>query len=121
MKVKDPVETNWTSRAAVSAFALVALAAFCAPSLQAFANSTTLVRHQREEAKQTINCRVFAKGPAKLSLRKVSAQQLFAVFYSAADALLRRPNFSARLISAAESDFDIARGSLTLRERAPPV
>ncbi|PYK14784.1 MAG: hypothetical protein DME55_14575 [Verrucomicrobia bacterium] len=121
--VSDAVETNWTIRAAVSAFVVIALASFCSPSPQTLHSSTTGAQHRREQSthKGKINFCVLAKTPAKLCIRKGGAQQPVQLFYSAGDVSLRRINFSARSLCATGIHSDIARGSLTLRERAPPV
>jgi hypothetical protein len=121
--VSDAVETNWTIRAAVSAFVVIALASFCSPSLQLLHRSTTGAQHHREQLthKGKIHFCVLAKTPAKVCIRKGSAQQPVQLFYSAGDVSLRRINFSPRSLCATEIPSAIARGSLTLRERAPPA
>jgi hypothetical protein len=121
--VSDAVETNWTIRAVVSAFVVIALASFCSPSLQTLHSSVSALQHHQEQFnhKGEINFWVLAKTPAKLCIRKGSAQQPVQLFYSAGDVSLRRINFSARSLYATRIHSDIGRGSLTLRERAPPV
>jgi hypothetical protein len=121
--VSDTVETNWTIRAAVSAFVVIALASFCSPSLQTLNSSTTGAQHHREQFthKVKINFCVLAKTPTKICIRKGSAQQPVQLFYSAGDVSLRRINFPACSLCPPRIHSGIARGSLTLRERAPPV
>jgi hypothetical protein len=121
--VSDAVETNWTIRAAVSAFVVIALASFCSPSLQTLNSSTTGAQHHREQFthKGKINFCVLAKTPTKICIRKGSAQQPVQLFYSAGDVSLRRINFPACSLCPPRIHSGIARGSLTLRERAPPV
>jgi hypothetical protein len=121
--VSDAVETNWTIRAAVSAFVVIALASFCSPSLQTLHSSTTGAQHHREQFndKGKINFCVLAKTPAKVCIRKGSAQQPVQLFYSAGNVSLGRINFSPRSLCATEIPSAITRGSLTLRERAPPI
>jgi hypothetical protein len=121
--VSDAVETNWTIRAAVSAFVVIALASFCSPSLQTLNSSTTGAQHHREQFthKVKINFCVLAKTPTKICIRKGSAQQPVQLFYSAGDVSLRRINFPACSLCPPRIHSGIARGSLTLRERAPPV
>jgi hypothetical protein len=121
--VSDGVETNWTIRAVVSAFVVIALASFCSPSLQTLHSSTTSAQHHQEQFnhKGKINFCVLAKTPTKVCIRKGSAQQPVQLFYSAGDVSLRRINFSACSLWAPGIHSDISRGSLTLRERAPPV
>jgi hypothetical protein len=121
--VSDAVETNWTIRAAVSAFVVIALASFCSPSLQTLNSSTTGAQHHREQFthKGKINFCVLAKTPTKVCIRKGSAQQPVQLFYSAGDVSLRRINFPACSLWPPRIHSGIARGSLTLRERAPPV
>jgi hypothetical protein len=123
MNVSEGIEANWTIRAAVSAFGVIALASFCSPSLQALHSSTTALQHHQKQFnhKGKINFCVLAKTPTKVCIRKGSAQQPVQLFYSAGDVSLRRINFSPRLLCATGIHSDIARGSLTLRERAPPV
>jgi hypothetical protein len=123
MNVSKGIEANWTIRAAVSAFAVIALASFCSPSLQALHSSTTALQHHQKQFnhKGKINFCVLAKTPTKVCIRKGSAQQPVQLFYSAGNVSLRRINFSARSLCATRIHSDIARGSLTLRERAPPV
>jgi hypothetical protein len=121
--VSDAVETNWTIRAAVSAFVVIALASFCSPSLQTLNSSTTGAQHHRERFthKGKINFCVLAKTPTKICIRKGSAQQPVQLFYSAGNVSLRRTNFPACSLCPPRIHSGIARGSLTLRERAPPV
>src|SRR4029077_19208590 len=82
--VSDAAETNWTIRAAVSAFVAIALASFCSPSLQTLNGSITGLQHHQEQFnhKGKINFCVLAKTPAKLCIRKGSAQQPVQLFYS---------------------------------------
>jgi hypothetical protein len=117
------VETNWRIRAAVSAFVVIALASFCSPGLQTLHGSTAGAQHHREQFnhKGKINLCVLAKTPTKICVRKASAQQPVQLFYSAADVSLRHTNFSARSLGPPRIHSGIARGSLTLRERAPPA
>jgi hypothetical protein len=123
MNVSEDIEANWTIRAVVSAFGLIALASFCSPSLQALHSSTTALHHHQEQFnhKGKINFCVLAKTPTKVCIRKSSAQQPVQLFYSAGNVSLRGINFSARSLCATRIHSDITRGSLTLRERAPPV
>jgi hypothetical protein len=123
MNVSEGIEANWTIRAVVSAFGLIALASFCSPSLQALHSSTTALHHHQEQFnhKGKINSCVLAKTPTKVCIRKSSAQQPVQLFYSAGNVSLRRINFSACSLCATRIHSDITRGSLTLRERAPPV
>jgi hypothetical protein len=123
MNVSEGIEANWTIRAAVSAFGVIALASFCSPSLQALHSSRTVLQHHQKQFnhKGKINFCVLAKTPTKVCIRKGSAQQPVQLFYSAGNASVRRINFSARSLCATRIHSDIARGSLTLRERAPPV
>jgi hypothetical protein len=121
--VSDAVEMNWTIRAAVSAFVVIALASFCSPSLQTLNSSPTGAQHHREQFthKGKINFCVLAKTPTKICIRKGSAQQPVQLFYSAGDVSLRRINFPACSHCPPRIHSGIAHGSLTLRERAPPV
>src|SRR4029453_5830902 len=121
--VSDAVETNWHIRQAVSAFVVIGLASFCSPSLQTLNSSTTGAQHHREQFthKGKINFCVLAKTPTKICIRKGSAQQPVQLFYSAGDVSLRRINFPACSLCPPRIHSGIARGSLTLRERAPPV
>jgi hypothetical protein len=121
--VGDAVETNWTIRTAVSAFVVIALASFCSPSLQTLHSSKTGAQHHREQFvhKGKINFCVLAKTPTKVCVRKGGAQQPVQLFYSAGDVSLRRINFPACSLRPPRIHSGIARGSLTLRERAPPV
>jgi hypothetical protein len=123
MDVSEGIEANRTIRAGVTAFGLIALASFCSPSLQALHSSPTALQHHQKQFnhKGKINFCVLAKTPAKVCIRKGSAQQPVQLFYSAGDVSLRRINLSARSLCATRIRSDIARGSLTLRERAPPV
>jgi hypothetical protein len=123
MNVSDGVETNWTTRAVVSAFAVIALPSFYSPSLQSLRTSTTPVHHHQEQFnhKGKINFCVLAKAPTNVGIRKGNAQQPVQLFYSAGDVPLHRLNFSGRSVCAIAIHSDIARGSLTFRERAPPV
>ena len=123
MDVNEVIEANWTTRAVVSAFGVIALASFCSPSLQAVHGFTNALQHHQEQFnhKGKIDFCVLAKTPTKVSIRKGSAQQPVQLFYSAGDVSLRRIKFSARSLCATRIHSDIARGSLTLRERAPPV
>jgi hypothetical protein len=107
MNVSDGVETNWTTRAVVSAFAVIALACFYSPSLQTLRIATTPVQHHQEQFnhKGKISFCLLAKAPAKIGIRKSSTQQPVHLFYSAGDVSLHRLHFSAR----------------SLCERAPPV
>jgi hypothetical protein len=120
MDVGDTVETGWTTRNVVSAFVVIALACFCSPTLH---SSTTPVRHHQEQFdhKGKIEFCVLAKTPTKVFTRKGSAQQSVQLFYSASDVSLHRLNLSARSICAIAIHSEIARGSVTFRERAPPV
>jgi len=121
--VTDAVETNKTIRAAVSAFVVIALASFCSPSLQILNSSATDGQPHREQFndKGKINFCVLAKTPAKVCIRKGCSQQPVQLFYSADNVSLRRTNFSPRSLCTTEIPSAITRGSLTLRERAPPV
>jgi hypothetical protein len=123
MNVNEVIEANWTIRAVVSAFGVIALASFCSPSLQALHSSTTALQHHQGQFnhKGKINFCVLAKTPTKVCIRKGSAQQPVRLFYSAVDVSLRRFNLSARSVCATRIHSDIARGSFSLRERAPPV
>jgi hypothetical protein len=120
MDVGDTVETGWTTRNVVSAFVVIALACFCSPTLH---SSTTPVRHHQEQFdhKGKIEFCVLAKAPTKVCTRKGSAQQLVQLFYSASDISVHRLSLSARSICATAIHSEIARGSVTFRERAPPV
>jgi hypothetical protein len=123
MNVSQGIEANWTIRATVSAFGVIALASFCSPSLQALRSSTTALQHHQKQFNHEgkINFCVLAKTPTKVCIRKGGAQQPVQLFYSAGNVSLRRINFSPRSLCATGIHSDIARGSLTLRERAPPV
>jgi hypothetical protein len=121
--VSDAIETNWTIRSAVSAFVVIALASFCSPSLQTLQSSTTGAQHHREQFndKGKINFCVLAKTPTKVCVRKGSAQQPVQLFSSVGDVSLCRVNSPACSVYPPRIHSGIARGSLTLRERAPPV
>ena len=121
--VSDAVETNWTIRATVNAFIVIALASFCSPGLQTLHGSTAEAPHHREQFnhKDKINLCVFAKTPTKVCIRKSGAQQPVQLFYSAGDISSRGIHFPACSLCPPRNHSDIARGSLTLRERAPPV
>jgi hypothetical protein len=121
--VSDAVETNWTIRAAMNAFVVIALASFCSPGLQTLQSSTGAAQHHREQFnhKDKINLCVFAKTLTKVCIRKSGAQQPAQVFYSAGGVSSRRINLPACSLCPPKNHSDIARGSLTLRERAPPV
>jgi hypothetical protein len=121
--VRDAVDTNWTIRAAVSAFVVTALASFCSPGLQTLHSPTEGAQHHREQFnhKGKINLCVLAKTQTKVCIRKGGAQQPVQLFYSAGDISLRRINFPACSLCPPRIHSGIARGSLTLRERAPPV
>jgi len=121
--VSDAVDTNLTIRAAVSAFVVIALASFCSPALQTLQSSTAGAQHHREQFnhKGKINLCVLAKTPTKFCIRKGGAQQPVQLFYSAGNISLRRINFPACSLCRSRIHSGIARGSLTLRERAPPV
>jgi hypothetical protein len=123
MNVSEGIEANWAIRAAVSAFGVIALASFCSPSLQALHSSTTALQHHQKQFNHEgkINFCVLAKTPTKVCIRKGGAQQPVQLFYSAGNVSLRRINFSPRSLCATGIPSDITRGSLTLRERAPPV
>jgi hypothetical protein len=123
MDVSDAVETGRTSRTVVSAFVVIALASFCSPTLKALHSSTTPVQHHQEQFdhKGKIEFCDLAKTPTKVSTRKGSGQQSVQLFYSAIGVSLHRLNLSARSICATAIHFEIARGSVTFRERAPPV
>jgi hypothetical protein len=123
MDVSDAVETGWTTRTVVSAFVVIALASFCSPTLQTLHSSTTPVQHHQEQFdhKGKIEFCVLAKTPTKVCTRNGSAQQSVQLFYSASDVSLHRPNLSARSFCAMAIHSEIARGSVTFRERAPPV
>jgi hypothetical protein len=122
MDVRETVEKNRRIRVVVSAFVVLALASFCLPSLQTLNNSTDSGQLQ-EQFNHTgkLNVCIFAKAPAKISIRKGSPQQPVQFFYSAGDVSLQGLNFFARSICVATIHPGIVRGSLTLRERAPPV
>jgi hypothetical protein len=121
--VSDAVDPNRTIRAAVSAFVVTALASFCSPGLQTLHSTTAGAQHHREQFnnKAKINLCVLAKTPTKVCIRKGGAQQPVQVSYSAGDISSRRINFPARSLCPPRIHSGIARGSLTLRERAPPV
>jgi len=123
MDVSDAVDINRTIRKVVSAVVLTALASFCSPSLQPLHGSTTHVQHRQEQFNNTGKnpfC-VLAKAPTKVCIRKSSAQQPVQLVCSAGDGSLHRLNFPPRSLCATGIHSDITRGSLTLRERAPPV
>jgi hypothetical protein len=120
--VSDAVDTDWTIKAAVSAFVVIALASFCSPGLQTLHSSTAGAHHREQfDHKGKINLCVLAKAQTKVCIRKGGAQQPVQLFYSAGDISLRRINFPACLLCPPRIHSGIARGSLTLRERAPPV
>ena len=121
--VSDAVDTNRTVRAAVSAFVVIALASFCSLGLQTLHSSTSNAQHHHEQLnyKGRINLCVLAKTPTKVCIRKGGPQQPVQVFYSAGDISSRRINFPACSLCPPRIHSGIARGSLTLRERAPPV
>jgi hypothetical protein len=121
--MSDPVERTWTMRDVVSAFVVIALAPFCSPSLQVLHRSITALPHHQEQFnhKAKISLCVFAKASTKVCIRKSSGQQPGQFFYSAGDISLRPLTFFARSLCATRNDSDVARGSLTLRERAPPA
>jgi hypothetical protein len=123
MDVSDAVETRWTARRMMSAFVAIALASFCSPTLQTLHSSTTPVQHHQEQfdRKGKIEFCVLAKTPTKVCTRKGSAQQSVQLFYSASDVSLHGLNLSARSICATAIHSGIARGSVTFRERAPPL
>jgi len=119
--VSDSVDTNRTISAAVSGFVAIALASFCSPGLQTLSNSTAGAHHRAQfNDKGKINLCVLAKTPTKICVRK-GAQQPVQLSYSAGDVSLRHINFSACSLCPPRIHSGIARGSLTLRERAPPV
>ena len=107
----------------VSAFVVIALASFCSPTLQSLHSSTTPVQHHQEQFdhKGKIEFCVLGKTPTKVCTRKGSAQQSVQLFYSASGVSLHRLSLSARSICATAIHSEIARGSVTFRERAPPV
>jgi hypothetical protein len=121
--VSDSVDTNRTISAAVSGFVVIAFASFCSPGLQTLHSSTADAQHHREQFnhKGKINLCVLAKTPTKVCIRKGGAQQPVQIFYSAGDISSRRINFPACSLCPPRIHSGIARGSLTLRERAPPV
>jgi hypothetical protein len=121
--VSDAVDTNWTTRAAVSAFVVIALASFCSLGLQTLHSPTAGAQHHRGQFndKGKINLCVLAKTPTKVCIRKGAAQQTVKLFYYAGDISLRRINSPACSLCPPRIHSGIARGSLTLRERAPPV
>jgi hypothetical protein len=120
--VSDAVDTDWTIKAAVSAFVVIALASFCSPGLQTLHSSTAGAHHREQfDHKGKINLCVLAKAQTKVCIRKGGAQQPVQLFYSAGDISLRRINFPACSLCPPRIHSGIARGSLTLRERAPPV
>jgi hypothetical protein len=123
MDVSDAVGINWTTREVVSAVVVIALASFCSPSLQPLHGSATPVQHHQEQFNHRAknNFCVLAKTPTKVCIRKSSAQQPVQLVCSAGDVSLHRLNFSPRSLCATGIHSDITRGSLTLRERAPPV
>jgi hypothetical protein len=105
--VSDAAETNWTIRAAVSAFVVIALASFCSPSLQTLKGSTTGAQHHRSNLihKGKINFCVLAKTPTKLCIRKGSAQQPVQIFYSAGDVSLQPHQLPCALALPAQNSF----------------
>jgi hypothetical protein len=121
--VSDSADTNRPISAAVSGFVVIALASFCSPGLQTLHSSTSNARHHREQLnyKGKINLCILAKTPTKVCVRKGGPQQTVQLFYSAGDVSLRHNNLPARALCAPRIHSGIARGSLTLRERAPPV
>jgi hypothetical protein len=121
--VSGAVDNNWTIRAAVSAFLVIVLASFCSPGLQTLHSSTAGAQQHREQFnhKGKIDLCVLAKSPTKVCIRKGGAQQPAQIFYSAGDISSRRINFPACSLCPPRIHSGIARGSLTLRERAPPV
>jgi hypothetical protein len=120
--VSDAVDTKWIGRAAVNAFVVIALASFCSPGLQTLSSSTAGAHHRAQfNHKGKINLCVLAKTPTKVCIRKGGAQKPVQVFYSAGDISSRRINFPACSHCSPRIHSGIARGSLTLRERAPPV
>jgi hypothetical protein len=123
MDVSDAFKIGWTTRTVVSAFVAIALASFCSPTRQTLHSSTTPVQHHQEQFdhKGKIEFCVLAKTPTKVCTRKDSAQQSVQLFYSASDVSLHGPNLSARSICATAIHSEIARGSVTFRERAPPL
>ena len=125
MDVSDAVETEtgWTTRTMVSAFVVTALASFCSPTLQSLHSSTTPVQHHQDQFdhKGKIEFCVLGKTTAKVCTRKGSAQQSVQLFYSVNDISLHGLNLSARSICSTAIHFEIARESVTFRERAPPV
>jgi hypothetical protein len=86
-------------------------------------SSTTAAQHHREQFnhKDKINLCVFAKTPTKVCIRKGGAQQPVQLCYSAGDISSRGIHFPACSLCPPRIHSGIARGSLTLRERAPPV
>ena len=123
MDVSNADETGWTTRTVVSAFVVIALASFCSPTPKTLHSSATPVQHHQEQLdhKGKIELCVLAKAPTKVCTRKGGAQQLVQLFYSASDISLHRLGLSARSICATAIYSEIARGSVTFRERAPPV
>lgn len=122
MDVSEAVETGWTIRTVVSAFVVIALASFCSPTLQSLHSSTTPVQHHQEQFdhKGKIEFCVLGKTPAKVCTRKGSAQQSVQLFCFV-DISLHGLNLSARSICSTAIHFEIARESVTFRERASPV
>jgi hypothetical protein len=123
MDVNDAVDINWTIREVVSAVVVIALASFCSPGLQPLHGSAPPFQHHQEQFdhKGKNNLCVLAKTPTKVCIRKSNAQQPVQFVRSAGDVSLHRLNFSPRSLFATGIHSDITRGSLTLRERAPPV
>jgi hypothetical protein len=121
--VSDSADTNRPISAAVSGFVVIALASLCSPGLQTLHSSTADAQHHREQFnhKGKINLCVLAKTPTKVCIRKGGAQQPVQIFYSAGDISSHRVNFPACSLCPPRIHSGIARGSLTLRERAPPV
>jgi hypothetical protein len=121
--VSDAVETNWIIRVTVSAFVVIALTSLCSLGLQTLHGSIAGAQHHRGQFndKGKINLCVLAKTPTKVCIRKGGAQQPVQLFNSAGDVSLRRINFPTCSLCQPRIHSGIARGSLTLRERAPPI
>lgn len=117
------VETGRITRKVVSAFAAIALAAFCSPTSKNLHGSPTPVQqHQKQfDHKGGTEFCVLAKTPTKVCTRKGTAQQSVQLLYSGSDVSLHSPDLSARLLCAALIHSHIARENVTFRERAPPV
>ncbi|HZS18176.1 MAG TPA: hypothetical protein VFA51_09630, partial [Candidatus Udaeobacter sp.] len=121
--VNGSVDKKWTIKTAVSAVVLVALGSFCLPSPQILYGATAEAQRDRQKFtdKAKANLYVLAKTSTKVSVRKNSAQPVVQLFSQVGDISSRNVKFAARSLCPLQNYSGITRGSLTLRERGPPV